>query len=578
MKQVYKVLLSIGLFSSNALAEKQAKPSTIGSKPLASPINATKRKPVGLVAQFAEAQKLYQQAKYAEALLELDRLYRKYPDHDGTILYYGRTLYKLDRIQESYNLLGRLDVKNLDPDVAYEYGFGAYSNQRFEQAIVGFKRIPDEHSLYDLANFYGAVSAIKLRRYTEAELMLEKAVVLPDKLSKNRNLYLKHVRSLRQFQEKSALEAERQQEKARIKNQTLVQTAKPGTATPLPASPDTKTPTSIDVHKGFFALDRLVDVKVQNEHQEIDKHGYNQSIYDNNVASLDFLHGPYLGLAKLPSYDGGFSGVGLQLRLKVEDKNSKGRQERIVVYEDSVDVPRSLADELPSIHETTAIGSFEPWIEFALPHKFWIGASALLQFDYPRFEKGLRTSKRGGSSHIGLFYDAFRATSSARLKLNYEQLADAKLEPLIDTLNPELTNELKFVTDTSWKVDVGAQLNKYHLISMSGPDDILYVKTSVKQKFPLGFNLEGKLASSSIRNNVVRGLPQFEFIDASGESFAWGAALDAVPLPWLKLGAEYNAQKTDWKVDDPAKEDVFVRNVADYVASTKFFVSIQFLF
>ena len=101
MKQVYKVLLSIGLFSSNALAEKQAKPSTIGSsKPLASPINAPKRKTTGLVAQFAEAQKLYQQAKYAEALLELDRLYRKYPEHDGTILYYGRTLYKLDRIQE----------------------------------------------------------------------------------------------------------------------------------------------------------------------------------------------------------------------------------------------------------------------------------------------------------------------------------------------------------------------------------------------------------------------------------------------------------------------------------------------
>jgi len=106
--------------TADKMAEKSSdrtsrKPQTRGGdqppiRPSRSPIKSSQTKaPKGVVARFAQAMRLYDAGKFSEALVAFDALHRAYPAHEPTIIQYAKTLYKLDRIPESYNLFARVN-------------------------------------------------------------------------------------------------------------------------------------------------------------------------------------------------------------------------------------------------------------------------------------------------------------------------------------------------------------------------------------------------------------------------------------------------------------------------------------
>jgi tetratricopeptide (TPR) repeat protein len=533
----------------------------------------TKLGPKGVVAKFSAAQKLYNAGQYAEALTAYDRLLKQYPAHEPTMVQYAKTLYKLDRIPESYNLFARINPQYLDPETSYEYGYASYVNQRYDAALFGFKRVPLDHALFDLANYYGALSAIKLRRYSEAQDMLDKAVVLPDKLAQSRKLYQKHIQALKNLKEKADLEEAKTSEKTRlnqIKNS--------------PATDSTKSPHQVAAtgqlapgHAGFFKLDRFAEIRVSRDHQTIDKHGFSQTFYDSEIGSFSFKHA---AKADIPfnRFSDRSSAIAIQLNLGLDDRTIQGRRERLVVYEDSRDVPRVIDDPIEPVHATVGKIGGDAWVELALPQNWWTGLKLGLNFEYPDFERGQRTSKRFVKTHLGKKLKLGKHTGDVIGVFTYEQLTDSETKPLIDTSRPEFQAGVFFSTSTELRLNIDMNSYNYHLATISGPDEIYSAGVLLRQSFPLGVSLSANGAMASMRNNIVRGLPTYDVASADGETMSGGASLEVALFSWFAVGADYKVAKTTWSVIEEERVDVFERNIANYVDQTTYWGSLLFQF
>lgn len=551
---------------------KTSQRATPQRNPSARPSIVDTAKGTGVVAMFAEAQKLYNAGQYNEALVIYDKIVKKYPSHEPSIIQYGKTLYRLDRIPESYNLFARVNPQYLDAETSYEYGYSSYVVQRWDAALYGFKRVPADHALYDLANYYGALAAVKLKKYADAEDMLDKAVVLPDKLAKSRLLYQKHVQSLRHLQEKADLEQATSDEKNRLGQQKTKNSRPPGIK---PASTPGN-PTGY-IHQGFLILDRFARLRVAQEHQMIDNHGFSQTTYDNNVGTFVFRHGPILPLP-IKSYGQNKSAIGLQLDFEIEDRTTKGRQQRLVAYDNSRDAVVAQTTAIEPTHVTTGTAIAEPWVEFALPSGWWLGATGSLRFDYPKFERGQRTSTRSGTPHIGRKYPLGPHQGSILASYKFEQTTDSETEPLIDSSTAEFTTDVTFTTDTILTANAQFIHYNYQLPTLGGPDDIYSGKLQAEQDFPLGivFRVNGTVAQQ--KNNIVRGLPTYDIATADGVTYSGSGLFVIAPFSWFEARAKYELAKTNWTVNQQDRAETFQKAVPDYVDQTTFSAALMFVF
>src|SRR5690606_4583050 len=134
----------------------------------------------------------------------------------------------------------RVNPQGFDDETSYEYGWSFYTNKQWPGALYAVQRVTKGHALFDLANYYGAICAIKLKRYDEAEDMLDKAVVLPDKLAKSRTLYVKRGQARKLMQQKRVLAKERVDEKDRLKKESEAKKINKYEAPAAPASTEYK--------------------------------------------------------------------------------------------------------------------------------------------------------------------------------------------------------------------------------------------------------------------------------------------------------------------------------------------------
>jgi tetratricopeptide (TPR) repeat protein len=527
----------------------------------------------GVVALFSQAQNLFLAGKFAEALVAYDRILKKYPGHEPSTIQYAKTLYRLDRIPESYNLFARINPQYLDPETSYEYGYAAYVNNRWDAALFGFKRVPQDHALYDLANYYGALSAIKLQRYAEADDMLDKAVVLPDKLAKSKPMYQKHVQSLRQLQEKNELD-----QSAALERDRLKQKAQPA---PIPPStPDngaTKSVAAAYEHLGFMAVDRYVTMRVRKDHQAQDHSGYSETTFDNDVAEFTFRHGPvvpFLSRKNQPES----SAVGLQLKAGVEDVNSKGVQERLVVYESSRDVPSVETKELDATHVTTGKFGAEAWVEFALPKNWWIGTMGTIDFAYPKFERGQRNSIRSGGAQVGKKYTFSVGKGSLLLSSYYEQLTDSETKPLLDTSISSLEINNSFSSNTNVETTARYYQFKYSDVPLMGPDSTVLGKLAVAQTFPLNFVLAFAGTAGMSDNYVIRNVIGNQDATAKNTALSGKLKLETTPLSWVTVGASYEVAKTTWNFDQADRAEEAKKIVVDRVEQSSIYGGLNFAF
>jgi tetratricopeptide (TPR) repeat protein len=548
----------------------QAKPPA--AKQQAKPRRNARKPGKGVVGQFSQAMKLYDSGKFNEALVAFDRIHRSYPAHEPTIVHYAKTLYRLDRIPDSYNMFARINPQYLDPETSYEYGYAFYIQNKYENALFAFKRVPADHALSDLANYYGAMCAVRLKRYAEAEELLDKAVVLPDKLARSKTLYQKHVATLRQLNEKADLERVAAEEKMRLANDPSKQPPKP-----TPAAPAAEAPTEATYsHAGFFAVDRHVKISYNQTSQSSDLHGYSRKTYQSQTGKFEFAHGPIYPFG--PKRDGDRrSAVGLQLEMSAASVTSEGVQDRLVAYENSRDIVLNLRERLPK--NTTTNGDIGGiiWVETPLPAHWWIGADAHMNFTYPNFQRGQRFGVRGATARLA-WKNSAAISWNAEFLGTYDLIVDSEAEPITAQMISDSSITASLPSSTSIKVGTKYVSYDYKNLMLPGPDSSLSGTLEAKQKFPLGFEftLTGTLEHQD--NFIARNLNSVGAASARGQIMSGFARIKAAPLEWLSASAKYTISKSTWAIKQKDRIEAFKAATPDYSETTEIVGTISFLF
>ena len=71
--------------------------------------------------------------------------------------------------------LSQVDLKEMTPDAAYDFGQVAFRSGDDANALKAFSQIPNGHALYDLAGYFGGISALRSGEYQRAIDMFDQA-------------------------------------------------------------------------------------------------------------------------------------------------------------------------------------------------------------------------------------------------------------------------------------------------------------------------------------------------------------------------------------------------------------------
>lgn len=509
-----------------------------------------------VVKLFRDAQQLFKAERYPQARAAFDRIIRLYPGHEPSLVLMARTQYKLNNLPESYKAFTKINLSSLDPETSYEYGQVYYQGNQFEGALVAFKRIPEGHALADLANYYGAVSAAKLRRYQESEEMLERALVLPDKLAKSRGLYLKHVQEMRLLYEKQALAKERGDEKKRLGEQKRL-TSKDGKKEDPNAKKETPKADGPYVHKGSQSVTREGRLAYETKRQTVDFHGFGERTTDIKVGTFKFSHGLLLPLPiKVDDRQGA---VGVQGILTGEDRQTTGEERRFVSESSQSDLIRILNKPAADTHTKQGEIEVSPWIEVPLPNSNWIALVGDVDFVYPDFDRAGRTGSRGGSLVESGSKDILTYTLSGIYTQFLDERADA------GSTKSRFEGELLFLWPEGTSLAMLARHDSYSYLdeTLDGPEASTLGKATVAQTFPLGFTFKLAGTYELQESYFFHGIPDRAVVRADGTVLTAKATLTFAPWSWMSLGVSQLVSQTRWTVLTKDDVDVFERNVPD---------------
>jgi tetratricopeptide (TPR) repeat protein len=180
-----RLLLVLGL--SLAWSRPWAMAASANSQSAATPLPPPKGEKAQKV--FKKGLEAFDKKNYDEAISAFRSILIKQPDHTASLVFIARSLYLQKNIVEALKAFRELDLKDLDPEAAYDYGQAAYRSAEHEMAAKAFAAVPNGHALYDLAGFYGGISAYKSGDYQQAIDFFDQAVVLPSKLVRSQKLY-----------------------------------------------------------------------------------------------------------------------------------------------------------------------------------------------------------------------------------------------------------------------------------------------------------------------------------------------------------------------------------------------------
>lgn len=503
---------------------------------------------------FDDAMKLYEAGKFPDALRAFDSIVRKYPGHEPAQVQLAKTLYRLEKLKEAYVIFARINLDNLDPETSYEYGWTFYQNKQWQGALYAFQRLPKGHALFDLANYYGGICAIKLRRYEEASDMLEKAVVLPDKLAKSRTLYIKHLQALALMTQKSSLAKERDAEQQRLA------ASKAGKKDKIKDKP-TPPPGPYE-HKGSMGVSREAKVSYTIQHQYLENHGYQTSDFDARITAFNLATGKVFGLPFKQGKDR-YTGLGMQLNLGASDTIKSGKEARFIIDEENADLSRVQSQEIDE--KETQIGSVggSLWIEFPLPENTWLAIGSNIGFEYPEFDRGNRYGDRAAYLQV--------ATQSAPVNFTtvvaYAELLNEKTQPSTNIISAKANVASTTLGSFSLASTLEHKLYDYLQTDakIDGPDTETHLDTVARQDFVLGISAALAIDVMQQQNYIHHGIPTFGTTSSDGQTLSGRVMLRAAPLPWLEFMLSQSVAKTRWQLDREEAREPFELSVPDYI-------------
>lgn len=508
--------------------------------------------------QFNEGLALYNKGQYQEALIAFDNILKRHPQHNPSLIMYARSLYKVERYRDSYTVFVRTNPAELDADTSYEYAYSFYVAASYEGALFAFKRVPKGHALYDLANYYGGIAAMKLRRFPDAEDMLEKAVILPEKLAQSRNLYLKHIQSIRLMQEKQSLANDRDAERKRLEGEKS-KPADDGKA--KPKKDETKPVAAVEgayVHKGFYGVPRAAEVGYSYSDQLVDYQGLIESTAKSAVGFMTLSHGPMIPLPL--KRDSSSAAFGMPFTLGLELNNTEGQEKRNYVTDTDKDVVRVESSDPTRSYDKSGYVDFAPWLEIPLPGDLWIGTSFDLYFNYADFER----SGRSGSRKYTLNLGGFRGSFTILTEGSFMEVVNTKTEVVSNRFRSQMSLSSKTPYDLTVSMVLRHDLFHYKVEELSGPDTSSQITVALLQALPIGFAFELQGSYEYINNYLFGGSPTLASANADGQGMGGKMSLLATPAPWIRGGISQSLGKTTWKSSQQQFQDIIDQVVPSY--------------
>lgn len=542
-----------------------------------------KRRPPGVRGMFESAQELFDAGRYVDAVNAYEALLRRYPGYDVAILQLARSYYKLERFRDAAITFDRVNVNFLEPESGYEYGSTYYAVKTWDKALDGYKKVPPGHALYDLANYYAGICALKTKRYDESEDHFEKAVVLPDKLAKTRTIYLKHIQALRLIFQKNQLAREREAEKEALEQKNLPK--KKIDVHPLPPMPPAPVtaipPPTPEHHLGFRLTPKFAFAGFESERQVIDNFGTKRSQFKANVSTFDFGTGPKV-VSSMVEDGQRKTGFGFFLGLNGEHRETSGNEQRIVIDEKNDDRQRILSQEQPPKYQRSGRWTANPWIEMPMPWGLWTALSAEASYKYPDLEKTNRTAYHRGVFELGGKSDT--GLSGGGLQGYYQELINPKSQITTAVSGVKLGGFFELPSHLALSSTAGFEVYDYRKkdLTINGPDNLTTLEIAAVQGFPLGFTLKVAGLVEKSERFVFFDIPTFNTVVANGVATSGLVVLSLGPqlalgtypfhviatqpfVPYIQAQVTGLVRKTRWDLQNKEAREVFEYNVPDYI-------------
>lgn len=553
IKLILQCLLSVTLVTSvmgsTALAQK-SKSSKVKKKKRPSKRKARSNTGGGVRQRFDHAQKLFKKQNYGEAAIAFDQILRRYPGHEPSLIQLAKSLYRLDRFRDAFNVFTKVNPQYLDPETSYQYGWSFYKNKQWEGALYGFKRVPKGYALFDLANYYGAISAIKMKDYDLASDMLDKALVLPDKLAKSKTLYRKHVQALLVMKKRSELSKVRSAERKRMRGKDKKKTE--------PAAPadDGKYK-----HKGTMGVYKAAKVEQKQDKQIIDYHGYNRQIFKSEKTSFQAFGGPLYPIPyKLGERQ---AAVGTQVFLSVEKTIKEGTEQRVIADESDQDLVRIQEQDLGTSDSNAGMFDVAPFIEVPLEGDVWMVIGGDFFFYYPEFQRGNRFGTRKGYLSLNGPFKALSVTG----EMAYTENVNSKTEATTIVISG--SGNASYRTEGGTSISTGIKHKNYDYLfdGMSGPDSSTSASLSLGQGLPFGFSASASGSAERQTNYIKYSIPSFGAVSADGTVMTGKLKLSFTPGPitWLNLYAQQLVSVTSWDISNPDAVDQWELSVPESI-------------
>lgn len=516
--------------------------------------NRTRSNTGGVRFMFDRAQKFYRAEKFGEAVIAYDQILKKYPTHEPSMIQMAKSLYRLERFRESFNVFTKINPQYLDPETSYQYGWTFYKSKKYEGALYAFNRVPKGYSLFDLANYYGAISAIKLKKYEDAADMLDKAMVLPDKLAKSKVLYHKHIQALLVMKKKSELAQERHNARRKLRAK---RSKRPGSVPP----PTTISESTEHKHKGTMSIYRAASIEHASESQTIDFHGFNKQFFQSETTSFNGYGGPLIPIPYI--LDDRQAAIGAQVFLSVEKKIKSGDEQRVIVDESNQDLLRIQEQDLGQTD--TNAGSFDiaPWMEFPLIGESWLLIGGSFYFYYPEFNRGDRFGTRKGYMKVsGPFHGVDISGDMA-----YSENVDSETLATTTIISGEGTANYATKDGLSLLMVGKHKVFDYLRDEMNGPDTFSSISIAGEQSLPFGFAFKATGSADSQSNYINYNIPNFGAVSADGVTYTGIMKLYFSPpvMEFLALSVQQLFSYNQWNVQNEAAVDQWQLNTPELI-------------
>lgn len=140
---------------------------------------------------YAKAKGYYDRGDLRGAGRLLQKILKRYPDHQPSNILIGRVYYGLGQPTKAARAFGRVAADSIPNDTAFEYGASMFAANQCSNAVQGFARVPESTGLKGIADFYTGVCFMKKKLWHKAGIFLRRAKKLPPSLASSRRKLLR---------------------------------------------------------------------------------------------------------------------------------------------------------------------------------------------------------------------------------------------------------------------------------------------------------------------------------------------------------------------------------------------------